>query len=216
MSGLLNVPGADMQPDGTFMAGGNFLPKEMMPGRWDYHTGNYFLNITFLPFAEVAYRCTLLKGGKAGNKWEQDRSISLRLRPLKEGRFLPSVAVGSNDAFTTYELNALKTTRGNRYFSSIYVAATKNIRLGDHVCGITGGGYLFSKNALYKGVFGGVRYTPAFLKPVSLIAEYDSNKVNAGVSAKIFNYFSLHAFAYDFKVVSCGLRYEFKLLKRPG
>ena len=57
-TGQLNIPTADMQPDGTFIAGGNFMPQEMMPEAWDYSTGNYFVNMTFLPFLEVAYRCT--------------------------------------------------------------------------------------------------------------------------------------------------------------
>ena len=86
-TGLMNIPTADMQPDGTFMAGGNFMPSAILPPEWNYHSGNYFLNMTFLPFLEVAYRCTLLKTGDAhGNKWNQDRSVSLRLRPLKEGK----------------------------------------------------------------------------------------------------------------------------------
>lgn len=209
MTGLLNTPGADMQPDGTFMAGGNFLPKEMMPDMWNYNSGNYFLNITFFPFMEVAYRCTLLKGEyKAGNKWQQDRSVSLRLRPLKESRYVPAVVIGSNDVFTTNELNAFNTTGGNRYFASIYGVATKHIYVGEHVFGMTFGSYFFSKNTLYKGVFGGLKYTPAFLQPVSIIAEYDANGVNAGITARLFHHFSLYAFAYDFKAVSCGLRYE--------
>ena len=58
VSGLLNIPSADMQEDGTFMAGGNYLPQEMLPQEWGYNSGNYFVNLTFLPFMEVAYRCT--------------------------------------------------------------------------------------------------------------------------------------------------------------
>lgn len=95
VSGLLNIPSADMQEDGTFMAGGNYLPQEMLPQEWGYNSGNYFVNLTFLPFMEVAYRCTLLKVESTG-KWNQDRSVSLRLRPLKEGKWWPSVVIGSN------------------------------------------------------------------------------------------------------------------------
>jgi len=199
-----------MQHDGLFMVGGNFLPKAMTPAVWDYHTGNYFLNITFLPFVEVGYRCTLFKGDfKAGNHWQQDRSVSLRLRAVKEGRLFPSVVVGSNDLLTTNVLNVLQDTKGNRFFSSVYTVATKNIRFGGgHVCGLTFGSYFFAKNSLYQGVFGGVKYTPAFLKSVSVVAEYEKNGINAGLTARLFGHFSAHAFVYDFKTVSCGLRYE--------
>ena len=214
MTGLLNTPDASMQQDGTFMAGVNFLPEKMLPEAWGYNSGNYFLNMTFFPFVEVAYRCTLFKGEfLAGNKWQQDRSVSLRLRPLKEGRFYPSVVVGSNDLLTTYELNVLNKTKGNRFFSSVYATAMKNFDLNNNIFSLTFGSYFSSKNSTYKGVFGGVKYSPSFLKQASIIAEYDSNSINTGLSVKLFNHLSLYAFSYDFKVVSGGLRYEICLLK---
>ena len=60
VTGLLNIPSADMQRDGTFMAGANYLPQEMLPREWGYNSGNYFVNLTFLPFMEVAYRLSLI------------------------------------------------------------------------------------------------------------------------------------------------------------
>lgn len=127
VTGLLTIPTADMQADGTFMGGADFLPEAMMPSNWDYNTGNYFVNITFLPFVEVAYRCTLLHGEfEKGSKWNQDRSVSLRLRPLKEGKWWPAIVVGSNDAFTTGELNMFKSAAGNR-FSRLYMLSGQSI-----------------------------------------------------------------------------------------
>lgn len=216
-TGLLNIPTADMQTDGLFMAGGNYLPQQMMPETWDYNTGNYFVNITFLPFVEVAYRCTFLRGEfKAGNKWQQDRSVSLRLRPLKEGRWWPSVVVGSNDAFTTGELNMFSEVKGNRFFSSVFGVATKHIVFGGNDLGVTFGGNIpFRENSYKRGVFGGVSYRPAFLQPVTLMVEYDTtDAVNIGMSAHLFNHFSVYAFCYDFRAVSGGLRYEFQLIRK--
>lgn len=212
-TGLLHTPDANMQPDVVFMGGANYLPKQMTPDTWNYHTANYFFNITILPFLEVAYRCTLLKDKELYDKGQQDRSVSLRLRLLKERRILPAVVAGSNDAFTGKELNMFKDTDDNRYFSSVYAVATKHFDFRGHVCGITAGSYFFSKNTLYKGVFGGVRYTPSFLKPASLIVEYDSKSINAGMTGRLARHFSIHAFTYDFKAVSCGLRYEIQLRK---
>lgn len=212
VTGLLNIPSADMQPDGLFMAGGNFLPNEMMPDVWNYNTGNYFMNITFFSFMEVAYRCTLMKGEvKAGQRREQDRSVTLRLRPLKEGIYRPAIVVGSNDIINTSELNPLKSS-GNRYFASAYTVATKHVELDGHLLGFTLGGYFFSRHSFSRSVFGGMRYTPSFLKPVNLLAEYDTNGINIGVTARLFGHFSAHLFSYDFKVVSGGLRYEFQLI----
>ena len=213
-TGLLNAPDASMQKEGLFMTGINYLPEDILPKAWDYNSGNYFFNITFFSFMEVAYRCTLLKTEiRNEKKWQQDRSVSLRLRPIKESRYIPSVVVGSNDLLTTTELNAFNDSKRNRYFSSTYAVATKKIAFNENVLCITTGSYFFSKNDMYKGVFGGVIFTPSFFNRISIIAEYDSNCFNAGLTTKLFNHFSLHAFSYDFKAISCGLRYEFCLLK---
>ena len=132
-TGLMNIPTADMQPDGTFMAGGNFMPSAILPPEWNYHSGNYFLNMTFLPFLEVAYRCTLLKTGDAhGNKWNQDRSVSLRLCPLKEGKWWPAIVIGSNDAFTTNQLNMFEDSGGNR-FSLPSLPLEPSISIGEDI-----------------------------------------------------------------------------------
>ena len=40
------------------------------------------------------------------------------------------------------------------------------------------------------------------------MAEYDSKAVNMGVSARLFDHFSLYAYCYDFKTVAGGIRYE--------
>ena len=45
--GMINIPTADRQKPGTVMLGGNYLPKQMMPARFDYNTGNYFVSISF-------------------------------------------------------------------------------------------------------------------------------------------------------------------------
>ena len=212
-TGLLNTPNANMQKDGMFIIGTNYIPKDIMPDYWDYNTGNYFLNITFFPFIEIAYRCTFLKVNNNNEiNWNQDRSVSLRLRAIKESRFMPSIVVGSNDLLTTRELNVFEKSKGNRFFSSIYAVATKNIYINRNKLSITSGSYILSKNELYKGVFGGIEYSPSFLRQVSIIAEYDSNCINTGLTVLLFRHLSLHAFSYDFKAISFGLRYEFCLL----
>jgi hypothetical protein len=213
VSGLLNIPSADMQPHGRFMGGANYLPKQLMPEAWNYNTANYFLNITFLSFVEVAYRCTLFSLHSVNNEYHQDRSVSLRLRPLKESRYLPAVVVGSNDALTTLQLNPLEEVNGNRYFSSVYAVATKHLYAGEHDISLSLGGFApMREHAVQKGVFAGIAYRPPFMKPLTLIVEYDTNGVNAGASVRLFNHISAHLFSYNFQTVSGGLRYEFDLI----
>ena len=211
VTGLLNIPTADMQRDGTVMLGGNYLPKEMLPTHWDYNSGNYFVNATFFPWLELAYRCTLMKVEETG-KWNQDRSVSIRLRPLKEGKWWPAIVIGSNDVLTTNELNTFKDPGGTRYFSSVFAVGTKHFLLGGRDWGITIGGHIpFRSASTRKGVFGGVQYRPAFFRDFSLMAEYDSDAVNVGASVRLFGHLSAYVFCYDFQNVCGGLRYEIEL-----
>ncbi|MDR0995791.1 MAG: YjbH domain-containing protein [Tannerella sp.] len=221
VSGLLNIPSADMQAEGMFMAGADYLPFAMLPegGAWSRKgTANYFLNITFLPFLEVAYRCTLLhtEAPYTTNRWQQDRSVSLRLRLLPQGHWWPALLVGSNDAFTTGQLNPLEEVSGNRYFSSVFAVATRHFHFGGNDWGLTFGGMIPMRKGIAKrGLFGGVCYTPPFCRTLRLMAEYDTEKINAGAAWQLFRHFSVHLFTYGFRDISGGLRYEFQLFA-PG
>lgn len=212
-TGLLNISTADMQPDGTVMVGGNYMPQEMLPEGWNYNSGNYFANVTFFPWLELAYRCTLLRmGHKKDGKWNQDRSVSVRLRPLKEGKWWPAIVIGSNDALTTNQLNTFKDPGGTRYFSSVFAVGTKHFLLNGHDLGVTVGGHIpFRSKSTRKGAFGGISYRPAFFPSFALMAEYDSDVVNIGASVKLFGHLSAHLFCYDFQNVCGGLRYEVEL-----
>src|SRR5512135_2534085 len=98
-TGLMNIPSAAMQQDGTFMAGANYLPDAMTPETFPYNTGNYYVNITLLPFFEFSYRMTLFRLG-AGH-FNQDRSFGMRFRLLKEKKVLPAVVIGGNDLYSS-------------------------------------------------------------------------------------------------------------------
>ena len=139
-TGLLHAPSAEMQRDKTFMIGGNFMNKELTPSTWYYHTYNYYLNITFFPWLEVAYTCTLFKAEALGLKpygysgfTNQDRYFSVRLRALKEGQFwkyMPAVVLGTSDPFTSSGGGVISSTEGNGYYSRFYIAATKHLPIG--------------------------------------------------------------------------------------
>ena len=145
-TGLLHAPSAEMQKDKTVMLGGNFMNKEITPPTWYYHTYNYFLNVTILPWMEVAYTCTLFKAEALGLKpygysgfTNQDRYFSIRLRALKEGqfwRYMPAVVFGTSDPFTSSGGGSIGSTEGNGYYSRFYAAATKHISIGKEEIGL--------------------------------------------------------------------------------
>lgn len=205
-TGLLNIPTADMQETGTFMMGGNYLPEGMTP--FKFNTGNYFVNITFLSILELSYRCTLWKttryDGKQGY-FQQDRSMSARVRPLKEGKFRPSVVIGTNDPFKD---------KGTNYFATIYGVLTKSFSIakGDRLA-LTAGYYIpLNHHSVQDGPFGGISYSPAFCREIAIMAEYDSKGINTGMSARLWKHLSLHVFTREFNCISGGIRYECTLI----
>ena len=205
-TGLMNIPTADMQETGTFMGGGSYLPDGLTP--FKYNTGNYFVGITLFSFMELTYRETLLKSyqyGANGKYKEQDRSMSVRIRPLKEGRYSPAVVIGTNDPFHD---------KGDNYFASVYGVATKSFSLakGDRLAVSIGGFVPLNKHSVQKGVFGGVSYSPAFCRELLVTAEYDSEGLNVGAAARLWKHVSVHVFTREFNCISGGIRYECTLI----
>ncbi len=198
-TGLLHMPTADMQRDKTFMTGGSLLGQEATPDAWNYKTWNYYVNITFFPWMEVGYTCTLLRMNSPelgiNNEFtNQDRNFSLRLRLWKEGwwnQWTPQIVIGSNDPITTaFEGNGVGET-GNGYWNRYYLAATKHIPfLGIGDLGLHAS-YVYNKRKEYhlNGPAFGANFRFALpetsivykaINGLDLRAEYDSRTINIG------------------------------------
>lgn len=208
-TGLLNIPSAEMQADGTFQFGANYLPEEFTPSGFAYDTGNYYLNLTFLSFLEVNYRMVLLQNHETSKYTEQDRTFGLKLQLLKEKKQRPAIAIGGGDIYSRYSDDV------NQTFGSYYAVATKKKTLNAFGISLSMGyGFNRSKSSedtQVKGLFGGVSISPSCLKQVSFIAEYDSNSVNVGAEALLFKHLYLHAFAHDLKNFVGGFAYKIYL-----
>ena len=115
----------------------NFLNDRLTPATFDYHTFNYYLNVTFLPFLEVALTSTAFMN---------ERSHGLRQRgpfgfgPRAAARGTPesAIAVGSTDLFTSSDGGRFSTSggEGNQYFGSTYVALSKHFVFSGHRFGV--------------------------------------------------------------------------------
>lgn len=231
VTGLLHMPSADMQRDGTLIIGGNFLNKHNLPSQfwWGYDSFNYFLNVTFLKRLEIAYVCTLLKGKKENSYWpaitygkfvNQDRHFAARLQVLREGEWwkhMPAVVLGVSDPTTgagfDYTDMAVE-GNGNGYFNRLYLAMTKHfdVRVGE--LGVHAA-WLYNRRTDYplNGPAVGVNFKPAFHKELNLIAEYDSKTVNVGFTYSMWSdHFNLLFELQDGKYVSAGLVYKVNLI----
>lgn len=231
VTGLLHMPSADMQRDGTLMIGGNFLNRHNLPNDfwWGYNSYNYFLNVTFLKRLEIAYVCTLFKGKKENSYWpeitwgkfvNQDRHFAARLQVLREGEWwkhMPALVLGVNDPTTgsggDYTNMAVE-GNGNGYFNRMYLAMTKHfdVRVGE--LGVHAA-WLYNRRTDYplNGPAVGVNFKPAFHKELNLIAEYDSKTVNVGFTYSMWSdHFNLLFELQDGKYVSAGLVYKVNLI----
>lgn len=202
-AGLLNSPSAAMHPDGMFSAGLNYLPDLVTPQpKFNYNTFNYYTGMAFLPFLELSFRMTLLKRPGEDTYFNQDRSLAVRLRVLKERKWLPAVVIGGNDLYSS-------TMSGTKYFKSLFVVATKSVELGHNYVGVSlgyaPGDFIDSS---ISGVFGGVTFSPVFMKSLSVIAEYDTKYFNAGASLLLFRHFFIYGFASGLKQFSGGLAFR--------
>ena len=204
-TGLLHMPTADMQKDKTFMAGGGYLNKNATPNRWNYNTWNYYINITFFPWLEVAYTCTIFdewaRGGTVYMK-NQDRNFSGRLRLWKEGwwkEWTPQIVIGGNDVLHGSghggDIGVVDGSEGNTYFQRYYFAATKHIswngEWGIHIAYVYGKrlGHKFNGFAVGVDYQFNVKGEEPWQKAVNglnLMAEYDSKFVNIGAKYAVW------------------------------
>ena len=206
-TGLLNTPTAEMQPEGTFFMGANYLPNAITPDFFSYNTGNYYFNITFLPFLEVSYKLTLIK--VSNNHYNQDRSVMVRGRLFRESRLLPSIVLGVNDIYST--------GIENQYFNAGYWVATKSFRLSFLKLQCNAGQQSSLKNPDFaSGFFGGISLTPLKNEWIRLMAEYDGKSFNTGLSTTLFNHVKLYGFAYDMKHFTGGIQYFINLNKNKN
>ena len=233
VTGLLHMPNAEMQKDGTLMLGGHFLNKHNLPNdtHWGYHSANYFLNMTLFGRIEIAYICTLVKGkpntiddwpectwGKFTN---QDRHFAGRIQAIREGelwKYMPSIVLGVNDPTTgtgngsSYGFNVKSS--GNGYFNRWYIAATKHFQTQAGELGVHAA-YLYNKRTDYKlnGPAVGVNFRPAIHPSLNLIAEYDAKTINIGATYAVWNdHFNAVLELQQCKYISVGLIYKVNLL----
>ena len=216
ITGLLNAPSANMQKDGTFYMGANFLNRNYINayGNGKYNCLIYYFDLTVLPFLEINFRNTR-QLYNPDSSHTVDRMISMRLRVLRERKYWPSIVLGVNDLYTGSLI-------GNQYFGAVYAVATKNILVKKNEFGATFGYALpFFKNSQFVGFFGGVTFSPSFLRQLTLMAEYDSRNFNVGGSVLFFKHLYFFALLQGMESVSGGVAFKvaafsgFKSKKRP-
>ena len=238
-TGLLQMPTAEMQEDGTFMITNNFLNKHSLAtGEWNYNTFQYGVTVSFWGRVEMGYICTIING-----KWDptpedqksyrqkiirnQDRHFTGRVCLLREGDFgwdwLPALVVGISDPVTGGATDYFKRGKvsgsGNGYFNRNFIVLSKHFStpwgdVGAHA------GYQLNWRSDYfiNAPCAGVNWHLVWLQrkgildDLNVMAEFDSRTVNLGFVASIWqNHFEAMFELQNFQWVNFGLRYKMKL-----
>ena len=238
-TGLLQMPTAEMQEDGTFFITNNFLNKHSLAtSGWNYNTFQYGVAVSFWGRVELGYVCTIFNGAwdprseeETSHRYKimknQDRHFTGRVCLLREGDFgldwMPALVVGISDPTTgegggEYSSGDVTGT-GNGYFNRNFVVLTKHFdtpwgKMGAHA------GYQFNRRKDYyiNAPCLGVNWKPIWLQDKGIldtldcIAEFDSRTVNLGVIASIWdNHFEALFELQNFQWINFGLRYKLRI-----
>jgi hypothetical protein len=221
MTGLLHVPSAEMDTIENLRLGVHALPIDMMPDvmRFEgekYASTNWYVSAMPLKWFEVGYSFTLMKFHKNLNEnnpdvgfYSKDRYFSLRLRPLNEGRYHPSVVIGGNDVIGQRDGGSY-----SFYFRNFYVSTSKHFdfSFGEVGAHLTYRKWAKSFNNRWNGVVGGITLRPSIYSPLRVISEYDGDGINIGTDCVLFRYLQLQASLMKCRYLSAGaaIRIELK------
>lgn len=220
-SGLIHAPSADMDTAGVARIGVHYIPKEIMPDRMTcdnekFNSLTNYLSLTAFRWVQITYGYTLWKTHKnlrPYNKtgfYSKDRYFSLKLQPIKEDKWWPSVVVGGNDVWGSGEDGH----SGSNYYKNYYVAMSKHVDLGGNVIGghIAYRDWKLKSNHKWNGVVGGVTIQPSFYRPLRLMGEWDGNEFNVGADCLLFKMFLIQFALIDMHRFNAGLCLYINLL----
>lgn len=221
-SGLAHVPSGEMHHEGDAFIGVHFLNKAMIPDTGflyhgeKYHTFDYYLALAPFSWLEMSYVCTERIRNEDQQEhvtqWGKDRYASVKIQPLKEGKYHPAIALGCNDIGTS----GFDSSQSNvqLYFLNWYIASTKHFSFSGNELGVTLAYRYFYRgyNAKWNGIVGGITFRPAFFPQGRLIAEYTGNEFLLGMDMLLWQHLRLQASLKDFKNLNLGLCLQFNLL----
>lgn len=119
-TGLVDIPTAHIIPDGKIAFGIGYTNKKYSLYSPKYAQVTYYVTIGYLPFLEMGLRITHFPGkmepGVYGST--KDRMASVKLRVIKEGRYLPSMLLGARDIIG-----------GSTRFNAAYIVMSKCVHL---------------------------------------------------------------------------------------
>ena len=191
LHGLAVTPSAEMLENGQVVLGSSYFSSKYMEyGGYRYNGVAGYVSVTFLPFVELSFRYTgQLRPITEENQNFPDRMPSVRVRVLKEKKWIPAIGMGVHDISSV-------DGGGAKHFEATYLVLTKNFPLGSLSSSLkvnTGYGFaLFpASNHELDGLFGGLSITHPNFSSLNYILEYDSKNVNAAIKILLWKHLQL-------------------------
>jgi hypothetical protein len=217
-SGLIHIPSARIMEDGQFVLGAALIPKGYFrrtygPNREEFKINpgvNTYITYAILPFVEVMFRYTheLNVPVNMETKYFPDRMLGFRLRILNETKKRPAIVLGLQDASAIFG----STSQGSTNFSAPYFVFSKktSTSYGEFDWSI---GYAFDFFSViakdFKGIFGGVMFTPQALDKLSFVFENNSKGFNTGFKINPIEPINLMFGLWDLKKPTISINYVF-------
>lgn len=222
MEGLINVPSADMDTMPVAHVGAHYLNQHMIPDLMiidgkKYDSGTNYLTVQPFRWIELGYGYTLQKFHKNDNPqkevgfYSKDRYFSVRLQPLRESEWWPSVVVGGQDVWGSYDKGESK----SNFYRNYYVAASKHFDVLEQYIGVHMAyrRWELDCNKKWNGVVGGLTLQPSFFRPLRMIGEYDGDGVNVGADCTLFRYVMVQVSLQQCQYFSGGICLRIPLVR---
>ncbi|MCK9639536.1 MAG: YjbH domain-containing protein [Prolixibacteraceae bacterium] len=199
VTGLITIPTARMQKDGTLSFGISYFErKHQVYFDRTKDVGHAYINLTILPFLELVFRANRPLNYETFSKYTFDRTPMIRIRLLNERKYLPAILLGIHDFAST-------SSWGTVYFNATYLVLSKKSGDFDVHCGYAP---RIMKASAYQldGLFGGLAYSPH--KAINLFAEYDTKTINSGVEFLFLKHFGISLATINFDSFAAGMNYK--------
>lgn len=222
MEGLINIPSADMDTVPVAHIGAHYLNQHMLPDNIKldgekYNSGTNYLTVQPFSWIEIGYGYTLEKFHKNKDPkrevgfYSKDRYFSVRVQPICESKWWPSIVVGGQDVIGSED----KGHSSSNKYKNFYVAGSKHIELWNQLVGLhlAYRDWYLESNKKWNGVVGGLTIQPSFYRPLRFIGEYDGDCVNVGADCTLFRYVMLQASLQNFQYFSGGVCLRIPLVR---
>lgn len=211
-SGGLNVPTAEMAEAGTFRGGAQYvrhntiIPAEKWGSyTWDFDTGIYYVSFTPFSWLEATFSETILAEKRKDGSWDyynQDRTVSFKVRPIPEGRWWPAVAIGMIDPFSMCK---------HPTYATYWAAATKHLHSKQLQTAIVlSGGYARpgEESKMWNGAFGAFSIEHDRLPGSRVSVEYDTQGWVFGAEFLLWRHIGIFGFTREGAGAAGGIRYQ--------